>query len=61
MRWKEKPRFNNGDRRLRTAFLFFPKTINGETRWLETASWIEKYFMWEDFPRLPHEWVREMA
>ena len=33
---------NIGDEVLCSGFLFFPKTINGETRWLEYASWIER-------------------
>lgn len=28
-----------GDTRERSGFLFFPKTINYETRWLEWARW----------------------
>lgn len=36
-----------GERRVQTAFLIWPKTLlnsNGrrETRWLETASWLER-------------------
>lgn len=35
-------RFNNpqnGDIIIRKKFLFFPKTIKNETRWLEFAEW----------------------
>ena len=29
--------------RVKSKFLFFPKTISGQTRWLEFAGWIEQY------------------
>ena len=31
------------DRRIITGFLFFPKTIGYEERWLEKVTWIEEY------------------
>lgn len=34
----------DGARRRRGAFLFLPKQIAGETRWLEFAKWIEVYY-----------------
>ena len=41
--------------RLKVGFLFFPKTINGETRWLEYANWMQHFtyhyqngFSWDD-------------
>jgi hypothetical protein len=37
MRWKNKIIPKEGDVRERNEFLLFPKTINGETRWLEFA------------------------
>jgi hypothetical protein len=43
MRWKKKPEPKIGDRRIRARFLFWPKTILGETRWLEWAKWEEEY------------------
>lgn len=30
--------------RTRSGFLWFPKKVNGETRWLEKANWIEVYW-----------------
>ena len=30
-----------GTRHTRTKFLWFPRCINGRTRWLETATWTE--------------------
>ena len=32
-----------GDRRTKTKFLFFPKEINKEIRWLERATWVEEW------------------
>lgn len=46
MRWDKRPQAHGpaeGDIRHRSEFLFFPKTINGKTRWLEHAQWTEKY------------------
>jgi hypothetical protein len=38
MRWKiSYPK--HGDKRPRSRFLWFPKTIKGERRWLEYATW----------------------
>jgi hypothetical protein len=36
MRWKTKDSI-----RIQTGFLFLPKTINYQTRWLEFARWEE--------------------
>ena len=33
----------NGTLRIKRKFLFFPKIINGEFRWLEKAMWSELY------------------
>jgi hypothetical protein len=41
MRWV-KPEY--GDTRDREGFLFLPKRIGLETRWLEKASWEEEYY-----------------
>lgn len=39
MRWKE-PQFGQPTKkRIRKGFLFMPRTIDGETRWLEWAKW----------------------
>ncbi len=37
----------NHTKRTRTKFLFFPKTIKGEKRWLEKATW-EEYCLSSD-------------
>jgi hypothetical protein len=43
MRYKEKPEPQPGDIRTRTRFLFIPTLINHEWRWLEPATWKERY------------------
>lgn len=43
MKWLERIPDKEGDLRNRTRFLFFPLTIAGQTRWLETATWVEQY------------------
>ena len=37
MRWQANKGLTVGDRRVITQFIFFPKELNGEVRWLETA------------------------
>lgn len=43
MRWKEKEKPGLGHFRARWGFLFFPKNIAGEVRWLEFARWEERF------------------
>lgn len=43
MKWIPKPRPHDLDTRMKSGFLFFPKTIGEETRWFEFASWLEEY------------------
>lgn len=45
MRWKDKVKkvIEPRTTRIRTGFLFFPKRIEKETRWLEFAIWTEEY------------------
>lgn len=40
MRWKQPL---EGQRDVRRSFLWWPKTIDGETRWLERASWVVEW------------------
>ena len=62
MRWKES-RPVAGDTRVKKVYLVFPKCINNEWRWLETA-WIKQRFIvrstaisgWEDVCWLPVLW-----
>lgn len=39
----DKPKFPTRTKRLREEFLWLPKTINDELRWLEMATWTEMY------------------
>lgn len=43
MRYTHKKVPNENVTRIITKFLFWPKTINSETRWLEVSTYIEKY------------------
>ena len=42
MKWN-KVDTKEGSERLATKFLLFPKTLNGETRWLEWASFWQRW------------------
>lgn len=48
VRWKKRTREPGwGDRRVRSGFLLWPREINGESRWLEWAEWVESYdYIW---------------
>jgi len=50
MRSGKGPKLKIGTRRIRTGFLFFPKLIQGQWRWLEYASWEEIFKKWEAHP-----------
>lgn len=41
MRWSNK-QYQEGDQRIRKKFLWFPKTLKGQTRWLETARILQR-------------------
>lgn len=43
MRWSSKPKPEIGDCRVKVAFLWLPKKINNEWRWMEWAAWEEQY------------------
>lgn len=46
MKWKSKLQHNEpkiGDERICRQFLLLPKKINNQTRWLERATWLERY------------------
>jgi len=43
MKWTEKSGPNQGDIRTKRQFLFWPKFVYGEWRWLELATWTERY------------------
>lgn len=40
MRWSQPKHWDN---RYKSGFLLWPKCIDGECRWLESAVWQEKY------------------
>lgn len=42
MRWRSKKGLPVGAVVVVRRFLFWPKTINGETRWLEMGYWVEE-------------------
>lgn len=47
-----------GERRIVTKFLWFPKRIGNEERWLEKASWVEKYiFHWDGNDWFAVDWL----
>ena len=48
MRWILKPGMKPGTTRTRYEFLFLPKRIDREIRWLEMAAWEEKAERWMD-------------
>lgn len=50
MRWNAK-RLKEGDERIKQVFLFLPREINGEYRWLETV-YIEQKYLYGDW----HDW-----
>jgi hypothetical protein len=54
MRWKRKDR----PCRVKTRFLFFPKRIGSEWRWLEIASWVEVFNDTGGFYD-PREWTEK--
>lgn len=43
MTWKAKQKPTVGCLRNKTRFLIFPKKIDGVWKWLEVATWVEKY------------------
>ena len=51
-----------GDTRVRSGFLFFPKIINGEERWLEWARWEEEWQFWGyDAGWVPIAWLSDVG
>lgn len=44
---KQKP--FEGDTRIKSGFLWFPKIINNEWRWREYATWEQKYICYANF------------
>ena len=55
MRWKLKER---GSKRTRRIFLLVPKKIHNEYRWLEIATWEDRWCLWgERGYWVSHRWV----
>jgi len=53
MRWTREPKWypSENDSRIIKRFLFFPKTLNDETRWLEWAAISQTYYVdWYETP-----------
>lgn len=46
----EAPRPKNRIKRERRGFLWFPKRIGDEARWLEVATWEEEVIIWVSTP-----------
>jgi hypothetical protein len=43
MRWYAKPEPDGGEVRVRRCFAWLPVTIDGETRWLERYTVVDRY------------------
>lgn len=43
MRWIIGPYPEFGETRIKKGFLFLPKRVDNELRWLEKATWMERY------------------
>ncbi len=50
MKWKHNSPPEVGDIRNRAGFLFMPRRIGDETRWLEYAEWSEVYHKPMNYP-----------
>jgi len=62
MRWKEKPYEEPPERRIIKKFLFLPKKIGDETRWLEWATILQTSFIdpsHQFYTWLDAEWIDE--
>lgn len=57
MRWNKKQKPTWGTFRERKKFLWFPKTINGETRWLEVSRWQEEFRIITGYAPYIYRWV----
>ncbi len=57
MKWYHAPKPVPGDIRSRRKFLFRPMTIDLETRWLEVATYKEKYVQGSGAMGAGYHWV----
>ena len=63
MKWKARKELSVGDTRIKTRFLIFPKSINGEVRWFEKATYKQENITlynkgdkWTDWSNI--EWIK---
>ena len=59
MKWKENKINVNGDVRHRKCFLFLPKKIGNETRWLEVSRFTQRFIHEQTIIGLMDGWVNE--
>lgn len=58
MRFHRKDSPKVGDVRIRERFLWFPKRIGNEVRWLEKAKYSEQLFScWTDLEWVAKQWI----
>ena len=58
MKINHKPKPRDGEYRISSGFLWFPKTIGSQTRWLEYAKWLECYLKFADGNGFAfYEWI----
>lgn len=60
MRWGTKPAKHVGDKKVVKKFLFLPKKIENEWRWLERAEILQAFLFndyWREFKWKDIEWV----
>ena len=58
MRYK-RPKYIIGAKRTKSKFLWFPKWIKGDYRWLENATWEDEYYdvYYHDGPFCGGMWI----
>ena len=61
MKFNLKPRLPHGAMRVKSGFLWWPKRVDLQYRWLERAKWRERYHHGYDEPDFwtPFEWLTE--
>lgn len=57
MRWKVKHFPRPWETREKTSFLFWPMEIDSEVRWLEKATYVQRW--WPAYGWLAEEWIDE--
>ena len=60
MKIKLKPVPTESDTRIKQGFLWFPKVINNEIRWLTYQKWLQRYCVfWEEAWWVDECWIDE--